>query len=103
MESEKAKIGCPQTSGEQKKRPDLCQFIDKDPIEIKKRLLEVPLTKCLRFMAECKRFGTCLSRLPRGRSQSSWDPTGREKAACSAPSPVSSSSGKEKFSSATGR
>jgi len=27
----------------EEKRPDLCQFIDKDPIEIKKRLLEVPL------------------------------------------------------------
>jgi len=42
MESEKAKIGCPQTCGERKKRPDLCPFIDKDPIEIKKRLLEMP-------------------------------------------------------------
>src|SRR3990172_3703043 len=45
MESEKAKIGCPQTCGERKKRPDLCQFIDKDLIEIKKRLLEVPLSR----------------------------------------------------------
>ena len=44
MESDKAKIGCPQTSAEQKKRPYLCQFIDKDPIEIKKRLLEVPIS-----------------------------------------------------------
>ena len=56
MESEKAKIGCHQTSGEQKKRPDLCQFIDKDPIEIKKRLLEVPLILKIPFLARIPPF-----------------------------------------------
>ncbi len=43
MESEKAKFGSSQTYRKQKKRPYLCQFIDKGPIEIKTRVLEVPL------------------------------------------------------------
>ncbi len=38
------------------KRPDLCQFIDKDPIEIKKRLLEVPLIPAAVFRVIARRL-----------------------------------------------
>ena len=52
MESERLKSDLPKPMESEEKRPDLCQFIDKGPIEIKKRLLEVPISSINDWKAE---------------------------------------------------